>query len=194
MVHDYNSNFGQTGADEEELFSAVHFSVEITRAQNFFVWKFLLPLVLILISNWLTLLLHPKYVEVRTAICASALLTVVFLQQGSLEASTSGLVLMDEIFVIAYFLIVVTFALVVWDNNSIQPFLASEREVAYEEELLMETVDRKSRRAELVELKEQEKKVVSKIKLRDGICLAFEMVAAIISITTLAVVQSGQPT
>jgi hypothetical protein len=53
---------------------------------------------------------------------ATALLTTVFLQQSSLDAlpQVSSLVLMDLIYVVAYVLIVVTFAQVIWANNRIK--------------------------------------------------------------------------
>ncbi|MFM8484326.1 MAG: hypothetical protein ACKOBT_13385, partial [Actinomycetota bacterium] len=74
------------------------------------------------------LILHPRLIEVRTAMPATALLTTVFLQQSSLDAlpQVSSLVLMDLIYVISYALIVITFAQVIWDNNRIKQNEADE--------------------------------------------------------------------
>ena len=118
--HTY-SNFGDTSAKSTE-YSALTFSIGIHRASNLFWWKLLLPLMLVLITNWLALLLSPKYSEIRTAMPATALLTTVFLQQSSLDAiqGVSSLVLMDLIYVIAYTTIVLTFAQVIWDNHKIK--------------------------------------------------------------------------
>ena len=119
--HNYVSNLGDTTAQTSN-FSALTFSIGIHRAQNLFWWKLLLPLILVLITNWLALLLSPTYSEIRTAMPATALLTTVFLQQSSLDAipQVSSLVLMDLIYVVAYSTIVLTFAQVIWDNHKIK--------------------------------------------------------------------------
>ena len=119
--HDYVSNFGDTTA-ESAKYSALTFAIEIQRAKNLFWWKLLLPLVLVLITNWLALLLSPTYSEIRTAMPATALLTTVFLQQSSLDSipQVSSLVLMDLIYVVAYLTIAMTFAQVIWDNHKIK--------------------------------------------------------------------------
>jgi hypothetical protein len=121
MDHNYVSNLGDTSTKATD-FSALTFDIRIHRAQNLFWWKLLLPLVLVLITNWLALLLSPKYVEVRTAMPATALLTTVFLQQSSLDAipQVSSLVLMDLIYVVAYATVVVTFAQIIWDNHKLK--------------------------------------------------------------------------
>lgn len=121
LVHNYNSNFGDTAA-ESAGYSALQFSFNIERVQNLFWWKLLLPLILVLITNWLALLLSPKFAEIRTAMPATALLTTVFLQQSSLDAipQVSSLVLMDFIYVLAYAMIVITFGQIVWDNHHVK--------------------------------------------------------------------------
>jgi cell division protein FtsL len=139
LIHEYNSDFGITGATVERSFSTVHFIMQIRRSPNLFAWKLLLPLVLVLISNWLALLLHPSFVEIRTGMCATALLTTVFLQLSSIDGSlVNGLVLIDQLYVLAYVLVVMTFSLVVRDNNRIRQFTASEKHVQIEEEQLLE--------------------------------------------------------
>lgn len=121
LVHNYNSNFGDPSA-ESAGYSALKFSLNIERVENLFWWKLLLPLLLVLITNWLALLISPRFAEIRTAMPATALLTTVFLQQSSLDAipQVSSLVLMDFIYVLAYVMIVVTFAQIVWDNHRLK--------------------------------------------------------------------------
>ncbi|MFM7718851.1 MAG: hypothetical protein ACKO8G_05090 [Actinomycetota bacterium] len=121
LTHDYGSGFGSdvVGASN---YSALKLSVSIERVRNLFLWKLLLPVLLVLGTNWLSLVLTPKLIEVRTAMPATALLTTVFLQQSSLDAlpQVSSLVLMDLIYLVAYVIIVLTFAQVIWDNNRIK--------------------------------------------------------------------------
>jgi hypothetical protein len=79
-------------------------------------------LLLVLITNWLTLMMNPKFVEVRTAMPATALLTTVFLQLSAMESvsQASVLVLMDQIYLVAYASIVITLAQVILDNRSVK--------------------------------------------------------------------------
>lgn len=121
LTHDYGTNFGSESITSS-TFSTLKLSVQLERVKNLFFWKLLLPVLLVLGTNWLALLLHPRLIDVRTAMPATALLTTVFLQQSSLDAlpQVSSLVLMDLIYVVAYVLIVVTFAQVIWANNRIK--------------------------------------------------------------------------
>lgn len=199
LIHHYNTNFGITGSDSEQTYSTLHFVVEIRRSPNLFGWKLLLPLLLVLISNWLALLLHPSFVEVRTGMCATALLTTVFLQQSSIDASiVSGLVIMDQLYILAYVLIVITFSLVILDNNRIRQYTADEKDVQTEERQLLEMGkenDLEARR-EMVEMLEErrqkEEAVVRNIRIWNYSCLALQIMTAIIVIVTVTVVEPNQ--
>lgn len=121
LTHDYGSSFGAE-ASAESLYSVLEVSIQLSRGRNLFLWKLLLPLLLVLGTNWLALVLHPRLIEVRTAMPATALLTMVFLQQSALDGlpPVSALVLMDRIYLVAYVIIVATFARMVWDNNQLK--------------------------------------------------------------------------
>ncbi|KAI9023950.1 hypothetical protein DFJ74DRAFT_666672 [Hyaloraphidium curvatum] len=115
-LHDYGTNFGDPGSNSSERFSAILVTVTIARAQSNFAWK-LVPLIFVLIVAWSSLFVHPKIVELRIGLCATALITCVFLQQTSIDpAIVSGLVLMDELYITAYVLVTFTFLQVLWDN------------------------------------------------------------------------------
>ena len=122
FVHNYGTSFGYEGVTDNQKYSAIEFRVHIDRNPNLFLWKLLLPLLLVLITNWLTLMMNPKYVEVRTAMPATALLTTVFLQMAAMESvsQSSTLVLMDKIYLVAYASIVLTLAQVIFDNRAVQ--------------------------------------------------------------------------
>ncbi len=121
-VHTYGTDFGYTGTVDQQSYSALEFQVHIERNSNLFIWKLLLPLVLVLITNWMSLLLNPRLVEVRTAMPATALLTTVFLQQSAMESvsQASVLVLMDQVYLAAYAAIVLTLAQIIWDNHRVK--------------------------------------------------------------------------
>lgn len=128
-AHNYGTDFGYTGTDAAQTYSTLEFQIQVERNPNLFLWKLLLPLLLVLITNWLTLLINPSHVEVRTAMPATALLTTVFLQQSALESisQTSVLVLMDKVYLVAYAAIVVTLLQVILDNLKVKT--ASDTEI-----------------------------------------------------------------
>jgi len=119
-LHDYGTNFGQTGTKISQ-FSLVKFSFELKRNINFFIWKLMLPLSIVLMTNWLALILKPTWIEVRTAMPATALLTTVFMQQAALEAipECPTLVLIDKIYVLSYVFVVLTLLQIIWVNTHI---------------------------------------------------------------------------
>lgn len=115
LAHDYGTNFGDP--TDQGVYSTLRFSLNLVRQQNMFLWKLLLPLVIVLLTNWLSLVLDPDMDELRAAMPATALLTTVFLQQASLDAipAVSSLVLMDKIYAVTYLVVLLTFGQVVWD-------------------------------------------------------------------------------
>lgn len=126
LVHHYISNFGLVGPQNDN-FSALDFAIHMQRGHNLFWWKLLLPILLVLITNWLALLLKVEFNEIRMAMPATALLTTVFLQQNSESAipQVSSLVLMDYLYLLAYALIVTTFAQIVYDTHRMKGDVAS---------------------------------------------------------------------
>ena len=108
--HLYGSQFGETGDGDLSTYAALRYDLDIARPINFFIWKLLLPLLIVLCANWTALLLHPTLVEARTAMPATALLTTVFLQQSYTSSlpEVGYLVLLDKIYVLAYILLVAT--------------------------------------------------------------------------------------
>jgi hypothetical protein len=107
LLHTYPSNFGLTVPDVAP-YSAIRYDLVVSRPLNYFIWKLMLPLVVIIASSWGALLLNPSYIESRIALPASALLTIVFLQQGYETAlpEVGYLVLLDKVYVLSYLLVI----------------------------------------------------------------------------------------
>ncbi len=107
IVRDYASRFG---AGRGTSYAGLRYQLVIARHANYFLWKLFLPLLIVLSANWLALMIDPELVDVRTALPATALLTMVFLQQSySSELPEIGtLVLMDKIYATAYLLVMAT--------------------------------------------------------------------------------------
>lgn len=111
LVREYTTNFGDIRLENtNSKYSVLQYSLIISRPINFFIWKLLLPLIIVVVASWGSLLLNPKNVDSRIIIPVTTLLTTVFLQQ-SYSASLPDigyLVLLDKIYVIAYILIIVS--------------------------------------------------------------------------------------
>jgi hypothetical protein len=110
VMHDYVSRFGAPDAHRSTRFPGLEFELVIARHTNYFTWKLFLPLVIVLSACWFALLIDPELVDVRTALPATSLLTLVFLQQSySSELPEIGsLVLMDKLYAVAYLLVLAT--------------------------------------------------------------------------------------
>ena len=109
FLHDYSSQFGEKfRATINFPYSSVRYQLLISRPINYFLWKLLLPLVIVVISSWGALLLHPSYVDARTSMSSTALLTTVFLQQSYSDTlpEVGYLVLLDKLYALSYLLIV----------------------------------------------------------------------------------------
>jgi hypothetical protein len=120
-AHDYGTDFGETGVADASKYASLKFSLELRRDKSLFLWRLLLPLLIVLLTNWLALQLKPTLADVRTALPSTALLTTVFLQQASLNAipEVPTLVLMDKIYALAYIFIILTFIQIIWANDHI---------------------------------------------------------------------------
>lgn len=118
-LHDYGSFFGAEKAGTASVYSTLRFDLEISRPVNFFVWKLMLPLTILLMASWMILLLDPKLVEVRTALPATGLLTAVFLQQSYSDGlpEVGYLVLIDKIYAVAYAMILLTLLRAIWTSR-----------------------------------------------------------------------------
>jgi hypothetical protein len=106
--HRYNTTFGESVTHNDSRFARATFAVGIDRPTNFFMWKLLLPLAIVMLVAISVLLIHPSLVEVRLAAPVTALLALVFLQQGYSDTlpENGNLVLLDKIYVLSYALIV----------------------------------------------------------------------------------------
>jgi hypothetical protein len=106
-AHSYATGFGET-AEGGQQYSTALFTLNIERPQSFFTWKLLLPLLIVLLLGCSVLLIHPSFTEVRLAGPATALLTLVFLQQSysSSLPDNGSLVLLDKIYALAYALVI----------------------------------------------------------------------------------------
>ena len=108
--HTYSTDFGEPGTSRAaRTYSAARFDVSIERPRTFFLWKLMLPLLIVMILAGSVLFIHPTLTEVRLAAPATALLSLVFLQQSysSTLPEIGSLVLLDKIYALAYALVIV---------------------------------------------------------------------------------------
>ena len=130
LLHTYDTRFGEPQSGRQEAYSSVQYELEISRPLSYFLWKLLLPLVIVLVSGWGAMLTHPRYVDTRTATASTALLTTVFLQQAySYNLPEVGyLVLLDKIYALAYLLIIAA----IMETIITADWVANDKEEEYE--------------------------------------------------------------
>lgn len=108
LTHNYETDFG----DEEmsRVYSMANFSIRISRPENFFLWKLLLPLFMVIIAASSALWIRPHLLDARVALPSAALLSAIFLQKSYSDSlpDLGYLVLMDWIYLIAYPIIILT--------------------------------------------------------------------------------------
>lgn len=105
MEHAYGTNFGEV--EQPSNYSVANFQMVIQRPLSFFVWKLLLPLVIVVCAALVALLINPKSIDARLALPMGALLSAIFLQRGYSDTlpDLGYLVFMDKIYLLAYPLI-----------------------------------------------------------------------------------------
>lgn len=111
LIHDYGTSFGENdNLSGGSTYSVARFEINIDRPSSYFIWKLLVPLIIVISGSWMSLLLDSSHLEARTGMPATALLTTVFLQQGYSDnlPQIGYLVLMDKIYVLTYILIVIS--------------------------------------------------------------------------------------
>jgi len=114
FAHDYETDFGDK--DTPHVYSMARFSIQISRPVSFFFWKLLLPLFMVIIAAIAALLIRPQLLGERAALPAAALLSAIFLQKSYSDSlpDLGYLVLMDQIYLIAYPLIILTLIRVIY--------------------------------------------------------------------------------
>ena len=105
LEHAYGTNFGET--EQPSNYSVANFALVIERPLSFFVWKQMLPLVIVVMAALVGLLLNPRRIDARLALPLGALLSAIFLQKGYTDSlpDLGYLVFMDKIYLVAYPLI-----------------------------------------------------------------------------------------
>ena len=114
FIHDYGSNFGDENAPQ--IYSMAKFSIEVSRPANFFLWKLLLPLLMVIVAATAALWIRPQLLDARAALPAAALLSAIFLQKSYSDSlpDLGYLVLMDQIYLLAYPVIILTLIRVIY--------------------------------------------------------------------------------
>jgi len=122
LTHNYETDFGDDAM--ARVYSMAKFSIEISRPENFFLWKLFLPLFMVIIAACVALWIRPHLLDARVALPAAALLSAIFLQKSYSDSlpDLGYLVLMDWIYLIAYPLIILTLIRVIvayfWVENA----------------------------------------------------------------------------
>jgi hypothetical protein len=118
-AHDntYQTNFGEPYGPP--TFSNFTFVLDIGRPLSYFLLKLLLPLLVMLIASLMGLFIHPEHIDARISLPIGGLLSCVFLQQSYSTAlpDVGYMVLMDRIYLVAYFLISIILLRIMLGSN-----------------------------------------------------------------------------
>ena len=137
LIHDYGSNFGEENAFQ--IYSMAKFSIEISRPTNFFLWKLLLPLLMVIVAAVAALLIRPQLLDARAALPAAALLSAIFLQKSYSDSlpDLGYLVLMDRIYLIAYPVIILTLIRVIYAYLHVEDAKVAQVRAVHRTDLLL---------------------------------------------------------
>lgn len=102
--HRYSSNFGLPEVADSSTYDNLSFAITLYRPVQYFFWKLLLPIIIVLLSALGSTIIHPRYVDARIYAPVGALLTAVFLEQSTSSKlpDISYLTLIDKIYLIVY--------------------------------------------------------------------------------------------
>jgi hypothetical protein len=118
----YQTNFGYTAPGASyNTWSLGEYTIAIQRPASHFYLKLLLPLVVVMIAALSCLLIKAEHEISRLGIAATALLTLIFLQDAYSHdlPPNIGVVLLDKIYVVAYAAVVIVFARVIWETHQV---------------------------------------------------------------------------
>ena len=117
----YVTDFGNPDIGRQ-AYSNCTFTVGIERPVNYFIFKLLLPLFIVMLASLGALLLNPNYLDARISLPIGSLLTTVFLQQSYQTAlpEVGHMVLMDKIYVVAYCLLAFVLLQVILSGNTLK--------------------------------------------------------------------------
>jgi hypothetical protein len=135
LIHNYETDFGDE--DTPQIYSMAKFSIQISRPINFFLWKLLLPLFMVIIAAIAALLIRPQLLGERAALPAAALLSAIFLQKSYSDSlpDLGYLVLMDQIYLIAYPVIILTLIRVIYAYLQVEDTKISQVRAVHQTDL-----------------------------------------------------------
>ncbi len=124
------------------------YSLKIARPVSFFLWKLLLPLVIVTATSWESLLLNPQHIDSRIGLPVTGLLTAVFLQESysSNLPDVGYLVLLDKIYAMAYILIFIS----ILEAIITAEWINDERPDGYEQAIKLDRLLLKAQTAVLI--------------------------------------------
>ena len=121
-LHHYDTTFGLGVLDAADSdYSLFRTTIALTRPISHASWKMLLPMFIVFLVALLSLLINSERFDVRLALAGSSLLALIFLQQGYTGElpSPAPLVLMDQIYALAYCALVLTIGRIIWTADGV---------------------------------------------------------------------------
>jgi hypothetical protein len=120
-VNYYRTNFGEPGGRGSSVYSNFNFILTIARPLSYFLFKLMLPLLVVILASLGSLFIHPRYIDARISLPIGGLLSCVFLQESYSSAlpDIGYMVLMDRIYLLSYTLIAAIVLRVIVTGNQL---------------------------------------------------------------------------
>jgi hypothetical protein len=124
VVSDYThpTTFGDPRHTAPSTYSRATLEIPISRPVFAYAVKLLLPILCAAVSAALMFLLSPRWVDSRTSIGITSLLTIVALQITSNEdlPDVGYLTMLDKLYVCAYLLVILSLVVVIWSTRLVE--------------------------------------------------------------------------
>ena len=102
--HRYPTSFGERTPANEDAYWRFQYEMEISRPKQLYLFKMLLPIIIVLLCTFIIFFINPLYADSRLAVAITALVSAVALQLtiASDLPSVGYLVLIDKIYNLSY--------------------------------------------------------------------------------------------
>ncbi len=129
--HNYVEQLSSVQGIPPSNWSMGTWTIEIRRPFNYFLYKLLIPMAIVLIASVVALLLSPELEGSRLSLAAGGLLTLIFLQQGYAGdlPPNSGLTMIDKYYALGYIVVIATFLRIIWETS--QVFIHKKEELSF---------------------------------------------------------------
>ncbi len=113
----YNTNFGDITWPPNTYYSSLNYIVKVKRNYIGYIFKILIPLLIILLMSYLVFFIPPYNIEVVSGLSVTSLLSAIAIQIAITEPVCDYPMISNKIYYLSYFLITITMAHNIYTYN-----------------------------------------------------------------------------